>query len=835
MVMMKTGRLRLGIRSKTALAALVVLPIVTALTATYFSRESEQLIYEDAFERVHTIGRTFAFHAEYGVLIQDPATLDNVISGVLRERDILFALVFDEHNELVSHCAPQVRERALPSILANFPVPLDPGVRPRRSNLGEYGSVYLLAYPIRTERVEQASELSLFDTEGEPAQHDMGQAVLAFSPDRIDAQIARVRKGIALIVSLLSLGVLGFIFILTHLLVGNIRRLLDATQRAASGDLSVQVSIRSRDEVEELGEAFNRMIRDLRASTVSVAVLEEERRRFRDVAESSGDWIWEVDRAGCYTYSNPVVETLLGHSAERVQGRSFSDFLDPAAREEFQDRFSRAYHGRETIGAYVHPLLHDDGRIIAAETTAVPVIGPDGELLGYRGVTRDVTERQRVQEEQRIAKEAAQAADSAKSEFLANMSHEIRTPINGIVGMTTLLLDTDLTEEQREFAETADTCTQVLLDVINDILDFSKIEAGKLDLESIDLDPASVVNDVVRMLSTAAQNKQIFLVREIEPSVPQWVRGDPGRIRQILVNLANNAIKFTEKGGVTIRVSLDEEDDSTATLRFRVTDTGIGIAPDGRASLFEAFTQADASTTRRYGGTGLGLAISKKLAGMMGGRIGVESDIGIGSTFWFTVVLEKQSAVGAGEDGSAREDADGGEDSVASECRNASAEVGTDAKRRLPTASPGRSRLPATAQGSRILVAEDHPVNQAVAVRFLQKLGLVADVVENGREALRALEQNTYALVLMDLHMPEMGGLEATREIRRSGKWPGLPVIALTASAMQGDHDRCREAGMDDYLTKPLEASALAAVITKWLRPPGESGQDDDAGARRAA
>jgi PAS domain S-box-containing protein len=809
--MTQTGRWRLGIRSRTVLVALIVLPIVTALTVTYFSRESEQLIYEDTFERIHAIGRTFAFHAEYGLLIQDPATLDNVISGVIRERDILFAMVFDEHDKLVSHCAPQVREQALPLILADFPVPLDAGIRPRPSNLGEYGSVYVLAYPIRTESAGQASELSLFEAEREPAQHDIGQAVLAFSPERIEARIARVRVGIAVIISLLSLGVLGFIFILTHFMVGNIRRLLDATKRAAAGDLSVQVAIQSRDEVEELGEAFNRMIRDLRASTVSIAVLGEERRRFRDVAESSGDWIWEVDRAGCYTYSNPVVETLLGPSAERIQGRSFSDFLDPAAREEFQDRFSRAYVGHETIGAYVHPLLRDDGRIISAETTAVPVVGPNGELLGYRGATRDVTERLRAHEEQRIAKEAAQAADRAKSEFLANMSHEIRTPINGIVGMTSLLLDTDLTEEQREFAQTADTCTQVLLGVINDILDFSKIEAGKLDLESIALDPRSVVNDVVRMLSAAAQNKQIFFVHEIDPDVPPWVCGDPGRIRQILVNLANNAIKFTAKGGVTISVSLDEEDDSTTTLRFRVTDTGIGIAPDGQAALFEAFTQADASTTRRYGGSGLGLAISKKLAVMMGGRIGVESEFGVGSTFWFTVVFEKQSAVSV-------ENAGEGEDVIAREA-----------------VVPSPSRLPATVQGSRILVADDHPVNQTVAVRFLQKMGLVADVVGNGREALRALEQNTYALVLMDLQMPVMDGLEATREIRRCGKWPGLPVIALTASAMQRDRDGCREAGMDGYLTKPLQAGALAEVMAKWIRPPGEASQDDDAGERRAA
>jgi PAS domain S-box-containing protein len=817
MDMARTSRLHLGIRSKTAILALIVLPIVTVLTASYFSHAGEQLIYEDALERVNAIGRTFAFHAEYGLLIRDPATLEKVIAGVMGERDILFALVFDEHNELVSRCAPRVQDLALPSILADVPGPLEKGVRPEPRDLGDFGSVYLLSYPIGTEQEGRAAELSLFDTEEGPGVREIGRAVLAFSPDRIEARIARVRLGIAAIVSLLSLGIFVFIFILTHFLVGNIRRLLDATKRAAAGDLSVQVAIRSRDEVEELGEGFNRMIRDLRESTVSVGVLQEERRRFRDVAESSGDWIWEVDRAGCYTYSSPVVETLLGLGPGRVLGRRFSEFLDPAGGEEVLRRFQQAFDGRQSIRAHVYRLVRADGRIIVAETNGVPVFSSGGDLLGYRGVTRDVTERQRVQEEQRIARESAEAADRSKSEFLANMSHEIRTPINGIVGMASLLLDTDLTEEQREYAHTVTTCTQVLLDVINDILDFSKIEAGKLDLEMIDLDLDATVEDVVRMLSRIAQEKHLSLAQQIDAGVPLKVRGDPGRVRQILVNLVNNAIKFTEKGGVTIAVSLDAETGSDATMRFRVTDTGIGIPADRQAILFQAFTQADASTTRRYGGTGLGLAISRKLAGLMGGTIGVESEVGVGSTFWFTAVFEKRLAP-------ARE-----------EIAGAQGGVGTGADSKRQGIFPENPQLAAQAAGLRILVAEDNPVNQTVVLRFLQKMGFTADLVANGREALRALESNAYALVLMDVHMPEMDGLEATREIRRSGRWPGLPVIALTASAMKGDQDRCLEAGMDDYLAKPVYAGALQRVIAKWARTPGAADKGGGSEDRRSA
>jgi PAS domain S-box-containing protein len=818
MAMTRTGRLHLGIRSKTAILALIVLPIVTALTASYFSSAGEQLIFADALERVNAIGRTFAFHAEYGLLIRDPETLQQVTTGVLAERDILFALVLDNQNELVSRCAPRVKELALPSILADFPAAPTQGGRPKPRTLGEFGSVYLLAYPIRTERGGQAAELSLFGSEEGPGKSEIGSAILAFSPDRIEAQIARVRLGIVVIVSLLSLGIFVFIFVLTHFLVGNIRRLLDATKRAAAGDLSVQVDIRSRDEVEELGEGFNQMIRDLRESTVSVEVLQEERRRFRDVADSSGDWIWEVDREGNFKYSSHVVQILLGHHAEAVIGRSFAEFIDPAVREEVRLHLQQIMDARGTIFPLVYALVRIDGRIITAETSGVPVFSPDGDLVGYRGVTRDVTERQRVQEEQRKAKEAAEAADQAKSVFLANMSHEIRTPINGIVGMTSLLLDTKLTEEQREYAQTVTTCTQVLLEVINDILDFSKIEAGKLDLEMIDLNLDSIVDDVVRMLSRAVQDKHLTLVQQIDPAVPLKVRGDPGRLRQILVNLVNNAIKFTEAGGVTIAVSLDSQNGSDATVRFKVIDTGIGIPADRQGILFEAFTQADASTTRRYGGTGLGLAICRKLASLMGGAIGVESEAGVGSTFWFTAVFEKQMAPAQGEEAGARPS------------EQKLAEANRD------TTLLGGPQLPAMAStGLRILVAEDNLVNQTVVVRFLQKMGHTADVVGDGRQALEALENNTYALVLMDMHMPVMDGLEATREIRRSGRWPGMPVIALTASAMKGDQDRCLEAGMDDYLTKPIYANALERAINKWTHQRDGAGQGNDSENRRSA
>ncbi len=515
--------------------------------------------------------------------------------------------------------------------------------------------------------------------------------------------------------------------------------------------------------------------------------LRESEERLRSLIESTRDWVWEVDAHGIYTYASPRVKDLLGYEPEEVIGRTPFDFMPPEEAQHVATEFAAMAQGGLTIQRLENTNLHKDGRHVVLETSGAAIFGANGVLRGYCGIDRDITERKRAERELQDAKEVAEAANRAKSEFLASMSHEIRTPMNGILGMTELALDTNLTPEQREYLGMVKASADSLLTVINDILDFSKIEAGKLDFESIDFNPREALDQTMKTLAVRAGQKGLKLNWQVRPEVPESLVGDPGRLRQILVNLVGNAIKFTERGAVTAEVAWESEGPDGVRLRFSVADTGIGIVPERHEAIFQPFAQVDSSTTRRFGGTGLGLSISQKLAEGMGGRIEVESVLGQGSTFRCTLLF------GRGK-------------------------VAREAGAAQPAQLPDLPARHAERSGSCILVAEDNAVNLALTTRLLQKRGYQVEAAGNGREAVEKFKQKCFDAVLMDVQMPEMDGFEATAAIREIEKATGchVPVIAMTAHAMKGDRERCL-AAMDGYVAKPVRAEALFQALERFI------------------
>ncbi|MGA2115189.1 MAG: PAS domain S-box protein [Bryobacteraceae bacterium] len=531
--------------------------------------------------------------------------------------------------------------------------------------------------------------------------------------------------------------------------------------------------------------------RDITERKQAEQALRTSEEKFRQLAENVREVFWMASPVTDeMLYVSPAYEQVWGKTCNSLY-RSPKSWLEAIHPDDLQR--ARALSARQIQGEPVekeYRIRTPDGREKWIRDRAFPVRGQDGRVIRVVGIAEDITEQKRYEEELIQAREDAEAANRAKSCFLANMSHEIRTPMNGVIGMLQLLEGTDLTPQQQRFASVAQTSGRALMTLIDDILDLSKIEARKVVLEKLSFELRDTIEESVQPIEAEAKAKGLSIRTRVAADIPLLVEGDPHRLRQILSNLCANAVKFTERGGIVVDASLASGANGKATVRFTVTDTGIGIRPDKAAGLFAPFTQADASTTRRYGGTGLGLAISKQLAEMMGGTIGVDSREGRGSAFWFTAVFD-----------------------LASPAPPQPADPGRE----------GHSGMAPKGRAARILVAEDNATNREVALAQLQKLGHQASAVANGAEAVEAVERGGFDLVLMDCQMPVMDGFEAARRIRGSTRADiaGIPVVAITAAAMRDDRDRClRE--MNDYISKPVELEQLAGALAKWLPATGD-------------
>ncbi len=676
----------------------------------------------------------------------------------------------------------------------------------------------------------------------------------------------------------------------------------------------------------KVGKGLGMIVSDITERKRVEVELRENEEKFRMVAEQSPNMVF-INKKGKVVYANRKCVEVMGYRYEEFYSPDFDFFklISKESQDLIRENLEKHINGEE-VAPVEYTLITKDGKKIEAILTT-KLIKYKGEQA-ILGTVTDITERKKAEQILLKAKEQAEEANRLKSEFLANMSHEIRTPMNAIIGMTDLALDTELTEEQRDYLNTVKESTQALLELINDILDLSKIEADRIELESIDFDLRITVESVADAFAPKASAKGLELASLIHHRIFPLLRGDPGRLRQVLVNLVGNAVKFTEKGEVVLKVELSWETEDQATLLFSVKDTGIGISKDKQKKIFETFIQADGSTTRKYGGTGLGLSISKRLVELMGGEIGVESEPDKGSRFWFRVTFKKQKEtreihppvsvdirgmrmlvvddnqtnrtilakilqsfgcyVESVESGACalkvlRETVKDGKlfDLVLLDMRM----PGMDGEQTLHAIKndpqiKGTTVVILTSVGVRgevarlkelgcagylmkpikqsqlydaiitvlglqkckaekdqpsivtrhtiaeqkrravhILLAEDNPTNRKLALTLLKRAGYFVDAVENGYKVIEALKSKVYTLILMDVQMPEMNGFEATKAIReKEGQGKHTPIIAMTAHAMKGDKERCLNAGMDDYISKPIDSQKLFRVIEKWTK-----------------
>ncbi len=892
----------LSIRSKLTLMIISVSSLALLLACTAIVSYDIHSYRLAKAQDVATLAEVIGSNSTGALAFQDANSATDVLAALRSKKQISEACIYDKHGQVF---ATYLRDKSQGAF--SPPSPQENGSRFEAEHLALFRDIVLVGQKIGTVYIR----------------YDLSE--LHERLTRYAAMLGFVAVGCLLISFLLASR-------LQRSISGPIRELAEtASSVTAHENYSVRAARRSQDEIGVLFEQFNSMLDRIQQRDAALQRAHDDMERrveqrtsyLNALVENSPLAIMVLDSSEKVQLCNPAFERMFQHSRSDIVGKPEDGLLADG-------RLLAEARGisRETLGGTPVSLVtqrkRKDGMLVDVELHGVPLV-VNGQVVGSLGIYQDISVRKRAEEAMQQAKEAAEAASKAKSEFLANMSHEIRTPMNGIMGMTELVLDTDLDSEQREYLNIAKLSADSLLSIINDILDYSKIEAGKLEIDAIEFNLGDTIADTMKALSFRAHQKGLELAYDVQPDVPEALLGDPGRLRQIIVNLVGNAIKFTERGEVILYVENEWKTNDDIQLHFRVSDTGIGIPAEKQAAIFEAFTQADGSMSRTYGGTGLGLTISMRLVVLMHGRIWVESEVGNGSRFHFTahfglqkvprrtvvprdpatlrdmrvlVVDDNETnrqillkmlaswhtwplAVDSGakaitalreSQGLGRRyplilvdaqmpDMDGfalaesikknqewgaatimmlssaGQRGDAQRCR----ELGISAyltkpvrqaelldavltalgTRTIVDASPvlvTRHTLRENSPRLRILLVEDNAVNQMLAVRLLEKRGHTVTVAGNGKEALSALEKDSVDLVLMDVQMPVMDGFQATAAIREKEKMSEsrLPIIAMTAHAMAGDRERCLEAGMDDYITKPIRLQELNELLVRY-------------------
>ena len=1059
---------------KIIIGIVFLVAFVALVFSFFFITNQRKIIYSSLKSRGLILATNLAYNSEYGVITENIGSLNNLIQGVLVQPDVRYALIEDERGQVLAGkgwkekyvVSQEFRYRS--DIARKAKEPLIQLIQ--LSGGQEY---YDVAIPIFfEEKFSLGAEMALFDTTAAAASDKQDQEVMRrkigivrvglslSGATALMVQATRRAWGITLLV-----GMIAVVYSLTLAIyaLAPVRELLKATKRIARGDLFGAVDIHRDDELGDLAKAYNRMIENLKRSTVSIELLKKEQKRFSDVSESTGDWLWEIDAEGAYVYSNRVVEHVLGYAPHELMHMKFYDFYHPQEKKILKDQVYSFIKNKEKFFEFHGRHTKKNGEDVIIETNGVPVLDTDGQVVGYRGVNRDITrrklsddavrrsekilslhiqrtplayiewslnfkvadwnpsaerifgyskedvlgrsafdlivppqaknrmqsvfrdlmnqsggirstngnirkdgqpricewyntpledsegvmigvasliqditEQKRVEEELRKEKfiavqlsQESMAATKAKSDFLANMSHEIRTPMNAILGFSEILQKTRLNDRQKKYLDTIQSSGQLLVGIINDILDFSKLEAGKISFESINFNLEYLIYDIFRMVVLGLKDRPFDIYIDIDSDVPRIVKGDPTRLRQVFINLLGNALKFTSQGEIGVLVRKDDQiacGSDEVVLRFIVRDTGIGIAENKLERIFESFTQADESMTRRYGGTGLGLTICRAIIKAMGGKIWAESKVNHGSEFIFVLKLKKGQPIAESDvhplvENSLKDkkifiiddnpiarkvlrnccqrismDILSVEDSpyaalyrlerlaldgvlpdiiicdimmagidgyefvrriranemlkdikvlaISSDVRigesHEAQKKGFDGFISKPIVAEELLRIMETilgdnrtdgdivtrhmaeeylCKGTRILVVEDSEANRDLMKAFFHGLGCAGDYARNGQEAVDILKENIekYDLCFMDVQMPVMGGLEATRIIRETIS-KDLPIIALTAAALKDDEEKCLDVGMNDYVTKPINMMQLRDKIVEYVK-----------------